>query len=74
MKQQTPQLTSKEQAEHIDTLNEEIKHLREFVDINRDLCDDVISERTAKRAFIVMGCISLALNIVAAVGLDKVCQ
>lgn len=74
MKQQAQQLTRKEQAEHIDTLNEEIKYLRELVDINRDLCDDVISERTAKRAFIVMGCISLALNIVAAVGLDKVCQ
>lgn len=74
MKQQIPQLTRKEQAEHIDTLNEEIKHLRELIDINRDLCDDVISERTAKRAWLVMGCISLALNIVAAAGLDKVCQ
>lgn len=74
MKQQTPQLTRKEQAEHIDTLNKEIEHLLELADINRDLCDDVISERTAKIAWIVMACISLALNIVAAAGLDKVCQ
>lgn len=74
MKQHAPQLTRKEQAEHIDTLNEEIKHLRELVDINRDLCDDVIGERIAKRSWIVMACVSLALNIVAAVGLDKVCQ
>lgn len=74
MKQQAPQLTRKEQAEHIDTLNEEIKHLRKLADINRDLGDDVIGERIAKRAWIVMACISLALNIVAAVGLDKVCQ
>lgn len=74
MKQQIPQLTRKEQAEHIDTLNEEIKHLRELVDINRDLGDDVIGERIAKRAWIVMACISLALNIVAAAGIDKVCQ
>lgn len=74
MKPQIPQLTRKEQAEHIDTLNEEIEHLRELADINSDLGDDVISERTAKRAWVVMACISLALNIVAAVGLDKVCQ
>lgn len=74
MKQQAPQLTRKEQAEHIDTLNEEIEHLRELIGINRDLCDDVIGERTAKRAWVVMACISLALNIVAAAGLDKVCQ
>lgn len=74
MKQQIPQLTRKEQVEHIDTLNEEIKHLLELVDINRDLGDDVIGERIAKRAWIVMACISLALNIVAAVCLDKVCQ
>lgn len=74
MKQQALQLTRKEQAEHIDTLNEEIKHLRELVGINRNLCDDVISERIAKRAWIVMACVSLALNIVVAAGLDKVCQ
>lgn len=74
MKQQAPQLTYQELYEHIDTLNEEIKHLRELADINRDLGDDVIGERIAKRAWIVMACISLALNIVTAVGLDKVCQ
>lgn len=74
MKHQIPQLTRKEQAEHIDTLNEEIKHLRELAEINRDLGDDVIGERIAKRAWIVMACVSMALNIVAAVGLDKVCQ
>lgn len=74
MKPQIPQLTRKEQAEHIDTLNEEIKHLRELAEINRDLIDDVISQKVVNRAWIVMACISLALNIVAAVGLDKVCQ
>lgn len=74
MKQQIPQLTRKEQAEHIDTLNEEIKHLREIVDINLDLGDDVISEKYAKVALVVIACVSLALNIVAAIGLDKVCQ
>lgn len=72
--EQSPQLTHKEQAEHIDTLNEEIKHLSELISINRDLCDDVIGERTAKRAWIVFACISLVLNIVAVIGMDKVPQ
>ncbi len=74
MKQQIPQLTRKEQAEHIDTLNEEIKYLRGLAEINRDLIDDVISQKVVNRAWIIMGFISLALNIVAAAGLDKVCQ
>jgi len=57
-------LTHSETVEYADTLKEEVKSLGFAVD----------EQRHAKAFWIVMSCISLALNIVAVIGMDKVPQ
>lgn len=57
-------LTRSEIVEYADTLKQEVKYLGLSVD----------AQRHAKVFWLVMACISLALNIVAVIGMDKVPQ
>ncbi|MGL4518037.1 MAG: hypothetical protein ACRCUH_15260 [Shewanella sp.] len=57
-------LTRSEIVEYADTLKQEIKFLGLSVDAQRD----------ANVFWLVIACISLALNIVAVIGMDKVPQ